>query len=81
MVDKKRMENGSFIGKDCFEHLLAEIWEIRPSERSFCQKRSDNCLDTVETILEPYFSSPIASISPAMYLPILQYVIETSELR
>ena len=28
IVDKKRMENGSFIGDDYFEHLLAEIREI-----------------------------------------------------
>mgnify|MGYP003209318403 FL=1 len=29
IIDKKRMENGSFIGEDYFEHLLAEIREIR----------------------------------------------------
>ena len=28
VIDKKRMENGSFIGEDYFEHLLAEIREI-----------------------------------------------------
>ena len=35
------MENGSFIGKDYFEHLLAEIREIRLSERRFYQKLTD----------------------------------------
>lgn len=35
VIDKKRMENGSFIGEDYFEHLLAEIREIRLSERRF----------------------------------------------
>ena len=35
IIDKKRMENGSFIGEDYFEHLLAEIREIRLSERRF----------------------------------------------
>ena len=35
VIDKKRMENGSFIGQDYFEHLLAEIREIRLSERRF----------------------------------------------
>ena len=35
VIDKKRMENGSFIGQDYFEHLLAEIHEIRLSERRF----------------------------------------------
>ena len=33
VIDKKRMENGTFLGEDYFEHLLAEIREIRLSER------------------------------------------------
>lgn len=41
VVDKKRMENGTFIGEDYFEHLLAEIREIRLSERRFYQKLTD----------------------------------------
>lgn len=41
VIDKKRMENGSFIGEDYFEHLLAEIREIRLSERRFYQKLTD----------------------------------------
>ena len=41
VIDKKRMENGSFIGEDYFEHLLAEIREIRLSERCFYQKLTD----------------------------------------
>ena len=41
VVDKKRMENGSFIGEDYFGHLLAEIREIRMSERRFYQKLTD----------------------------------------
>ena len=41
VIDKKRMENGSFIGEDYFEHLLAEISEIRLSERRFYQKLTD----------------------------------------
>ena len=41
VVDKKRMENGSFINEDYFEHLLAEIREIRLSERRFYQKLTD----------------------------------------
>ena len=35
------MENGTFINKDYFEHLLAEIREIRLSERRFYQKITD----------------------------------------
>lgn len=41
IIDKKRMENGSSIGEDYFEHLLAEIREIRLSERRFYQKLTD----------------------------------------
>ena len=41
VIDKKRMENGAFISEDYFEHLLAEIREIRLSERRFYQKLTD----------------------------------------
>jgi hypothetical protein len=41
VIDKKRMENGAFLGEDYFEHLLAEIREIRVSERRFYQKITD----------------------------------------
>ncbi|MDD2601252.1 MAG: virulence RhuM family protein [Kiritimatiellae bacterium] len=41
VLDKKRMENGSFLGEDYFEHLLEEVREIRLSERRFYQKVTD----------------------------------------
>jgi hypothetical protein len=41
VLDKKRMENGAFLTIDYFEHLLAEIREIRLSERRFYQKLTD----------------------------------------
>lgn len=41
VLDKKRLENGAFLGEDYFEHLLAEIREIRLSERKFYQKVTD----------------------------------------
>lgn len=41
VLDHKRMENGTFLGMDYFEHLLAEIREIRLSERRFYQKLTD----------------------------------------
>ena len=41
IIDKKRMENGSFFDEDYFEMLLAEIREIRLSERKFYQKITD----------------------------------------
>jgi len=41
VLDKKRLENGAFLGEDYFERLLAEIREIRLSERKFYQKVAD----------------------------------------
>ena len=41
VIDRKRMENGTFLNEDYFEHLLAEIREIRLSERRFYQKITD----------------------------------------
>jgi len=41
VLDRKRMENGTFLGEDYFEHLLEEIREIRLSERRFYQKITD----------------------------------------
>ncbi len=40
-LDKKRMENGTFLNVDYFEKLLEEIREIRLSERRFYQKITD----------------------------------------
>ena len=48
IIDKKRMENGSFIGEDYFEHLLSEIREIRMSERRFYQKLTDNYATSID---------------------------------
>ena len=41
VLDKKRMENGAFLGDDYFERLMEEIREIRLSERRFYQKITD----------------------------------------
>ena len=41
VIDKERMENGTFLNVDYFEHLLEEIREIRLSERRFYQKITD----------------------------------------
>ncbi len=41
VLDRKRLENGAFLGEDYFEHLLEEIREIRLSERRFYQKVTD----------------------------------------
>jgi hypothetical protein len=41
VLDKERLKNGSFFNKAYFEDLLAEIREIRASERKFYQKITD----------------------------------------
>lgn len=41
VLDKKRLENGSYLGQDYFDRLLSEIREIRLSERRFYQKITD----------------------------------------
>ena len=41
VIDRKRMENGAFLGEDYFERLLEEIREIRLSGRRFYQKVTD----------------------------------------
>ena len=41
IIDKKRMENGTFFDEDYFDSLLAEIRDIRFSERRFYQKITD----------------------------------------
>ena len=55
IIDKKRMENGTFFSEDYFEHLLAEIREIRLSERRFYQKITD----IYATAMDYNKSSPI----------------------
>ncbi len=41
VLDKERLKNGSFFNQAYFENLLAEIREIRASERRFYQKITD----------------------------------------
>lgn len=41
IIDKKRMTNGAFFDEDYYDSLLAEIREIRLSERRFYQKVTD----------------------------------------
>ena len=55
IIDKKRMENGTFFDEDYFEELLAEIREIRLSERRFYQKITD----IYATAIDYDSSSPI----------------------
>lgn len=41
VLDRKRLENGTFLNEDYYERLLEEIREIRLSERKFYQKITD----------------------------------------
>jgi len=41
VLDKERLKNGQFFSKEYFDSLLAEIREIRASERKFYQKITD----------------------------------------
>lgn len=52
VLDKKRMENGTFLGEEYFERLLSEIREIRLSERKFYQKITDIYATSVDYNLD-----------------------------
>ena len=41
VLDRKRLENGTFLGEDYYARLLEEIREVRLSERRFYQKVTD----------------------------------------
>jgi len=41
VLDNKRLENGAYLGEEYYESLLAQIREIRLSERKFYQKITD----------------------------------------
>ena len=41
VLDKERLKNGAFLSEEYFDNLLAEIREIRASERRFYQKITD----------------------------------------
>ena len=58
VLDRKRMENGAFLGEDYFERLLEEIREIRLSERRFYQKVTD----LFATSLDYDKNSPLAKL-------------------
>ncbi len=48
VLDKKRLENGAFLGEEYYEKLLAEIREIRLSERKFYQKITDIYVTSID---------------------------------
>jgi hypothetical protein len=62
VLDKERLKNGAFLSKTYFDDLLAEIREIRASERNFYQKITDiyaTAMDykTDDVVTETFFAS------------------------
>jgi len=62
VIDKERLKNGAFLSKTYFENLLAEIREIRASERNFYQKITDiysTAMDykTDDAVTQTFFAS------------------------
>ena len=62
VLDKERLKNGSFLSKTYFDNLLAEIREIRASERNFYQKITDiyaTAMDykSDDTVTQTFFAS------------------------
>ncbi len=55
VIDKERLKNEGFLGRDYFEELLEIIREIRASERKFYQKITD----IYATALDYDYNSPI----------------------
>jgi len=62
VLDKERLKNGAFLSKEYFDNLLAEIREIRASERRFYQKITDIYATAMDynkdaTITKTFFSA------------------------
>lgn len=62
VLDKERLKNGAFLSQAYFNDLLAEIREIRASERNFYQKITDiyaTAMDykTDDAVTETFFAS------------------------
>jgi hypothetical protein len=55
VIDKERLKNEGFLGRDYFEELLEIVREIRASERKFYQKVTD----IYSTALDYNYNSPI----------------------
>jgi hypothetical protein len=62
VLDKERLKNGAFLNKEYYDALLAEIREIRASERRFYQKITDIYATAVDynnedTVTQRFFAS------------------------
>jgi hypothetical protein len=62
VLDNERLKNGAFLSKEYYDELLAEIREIRASERRFYQKITDIYSTAVDysssaTVTQNFFAS------------------------
>jgi len=74
VLDRKRMENGSFLDEDYFEHLLEEIREIRLSERRFYQKVTDIYATSIDyNINSPITKDFFAKVQNKLHYAIHQH--------
>jgi len=80
VLDKKRMENGTHLGEDYFEHLLEEIREIRLSERRFYQKVTDISVTLYYDLMGGMLLTQFATqqMSDAIFRQILNLEYENS---
>ena len=72
MLDKERLKNGAFLSQAYFNDLLAEIREIRASERNFYQKITDiyaTAMDykTDDVVTQNFFASVQNKLHFAMH--------------
>ena len=72
VLDKERLKNGAFLSKTYFDNLLAEIREIRASERNFYQKITDiyaTAMDykTDDNVTQTFFASVQNKLHFAMH--------------
>lgn len=68
VLDKERLKNGSFFGQEYFDSLLAEIREIRASERRFYQKITDIYATALDYDVEnPITKSFFATVQNKMH--------------
>ncbi|MDR2423346.1 MAG: virulence RhuM family protein, partial [Prevotellaceae bacterium] len=72
VIDRKRMENGRFFDEDYFEHLLAEIREIRLSERRLYQKVTDiyataSDYDALSPLTKKFFATAMNKLHWAVH--------------
>ncbi|GHT06624.1 toxin Fic [Bacteroidia bacterium] len=76
VIDRKRMENGTFFDDDYFERLLEEIREIRLSERRFYQKITDIYATAMDYNPESHTTKKFfAKIQNKMHYAIHKYMV------